>query len=158
MGALRQLRPTSRGQCFQGRQLGRLDLPHPRTHPLQCFVARKFMRCWWARIPMFCVMLEFWGLLLVVFGSFCFNFWFCIVFAWSKHFCMSFATRDWPCCNIKICRCVIGICYPGLQQARAATMCLHPTTQCWCLRRPPTMLLRKKSKKVEDVGGARIPM
>jgi hypothetical protein len=38
--------------------------------PHSMFVARKFLRCWWARIPMFCVMLEFWRLLLVVLDPF----------------------------------------------------------------------------------------
>jgi hypothetical protein len=81
------------------------------------------------------------------------------VFAWSKHFGMSLATRDWPCCNIKFYRCVIGICCPRLQQARAAIARLRPTTRCWCLRchphaeqvrsaappPSPKMLLHKKS-------------
>jgi hypothetical protein len=31
---------------------------------------RGFLRCWWARIPMFCVMLEFWRLLLLVLDPF----------------------------------------------------------------------------------------
>jgi hypothetical protein len=41
MGALRQLRPTTRGQCFRRRQLGRLDPPHPAYTPFNV-VARMF--------------------------------------------------------------------------------------------------------------------
>jgi hypothetical protein len=33
MGALRRLRPTTRGQCFRRRQRGRLDPPHPTYTP-----------------------------------------------------------------------------------------------------------------------------
>jgi hypothetical protein len=42
MGALRQLRPTARGQCFRRCQLGRLDLPHPRIQTLQCCCEKSF--------------------------------------------------------------------------------------------------------------------
>jgi hypothetical protein len=42
--------------------------PHP-PPPLNVS-CRGFLRCWWARIPMFCVMLEFWRLLLLVLDPF----------------------------------------------------------------------------------------
>jgi hypothetical protein len=48
-------------------QVGSATSPH--TPPFNV-AARKFLRCWWARIPMYCVMLEFWRLLLVVLDPF----------------------------------------------------------------------------------------
>jgi hypothetical protein len=39
MGTLQQLRPTLRGQCFRGHQLGRLD--NPRIHPPSMFCCEK---------------------------------------------------------------------------------------------------------------------
>jgi hypothetical protein len=139
--------------------------PHPRIHlPPSMFAARKVFAMLVGEDTHVLRDVGILATFATCFGSYCCNFWCCKVFASSKHFCMSLATRDWPCCDIIFCRCVIGICCPGLQQARAATARLHPTTRCQCLRRhprsrlgppPPYNVVTQKKEQVEDVGGAR---
>jgi hypothetical protein len=72
-GGATTIAPYNTGPMLPTSSAGQVGSATPRIHPLQC-CCENVLRCWWARIPMYCVMLDFWRLLLVVLDPFAANF------------------------------------------------------------------------------------
>jgi hypothetical protein len=65
--------PYNTGPMLLTSSAGQVGSATPNIHPLPCF-CNECWRWWWVRIPMYCVMLDFWWFVLVVLDPLATNF------------------------------------------------------------------------------------